>query len=107
MCDAPFSLELHVAGIGCAYGENWPVQVDGTVVIEYFVERPDADSGFSRQTYDVWLCDLTINRVTCPECDRVLAPAPADLATLRARAAMDLMTTHRASLEDAAKEDWE
>ena len=100
-CDYNFCVDVVEPGIAC--GD--PVEVSGTATLEYFVEAPDADSGFPTQTYDIWVCDLEVTHVACPECARPLAVGATDLASLRARAAMALMTTHRASLEAACKED--
>jgi hypothetical protein len=101
-CDYAFCIDVNMPSLTCG---GHPLELTGDASLEYFVEPADADSGFPRQTYDVWLTDLTIALVTCPDCARHLTVDATDLASLRARAAMELMTTHRSALEAACEED--
>ena len=102
-CDYKFCIDVEEPGLTCGPA----TEVSGEATLEYFVEPSDADSGFPTQTYEVWLCDLTITHIGCPECSRQLSVDATELAKLRARAAMALMTTHRDALEAACKEDHE
>ena len=100
-CDYKFCIDVQEPGVAC--GD--PVEVSGDAVLEYFVELADPDSGFPTKTFDIWLCDLEVTNIACPECARVLQTDETQRACLRARAAMELMTTHRSALEAACKED--
>ncbi|CAB4124922.1 hypothetical protein UFOVP62_43 [uncultured Caudovirales phage] len=99
LCDYRFQVEVEG---GCGDG---PLLASGLAALEYCVEAADPDSGVPRPTFDVWVADVTIDTTTCPDCDRALRLTQDEQATVRARAAMALMTAEYSSLQQAAQED--
>lgn len=101
LLDYRFAVELPG---GCNDG---PLLASGHASVEYCVEPADREAGIPHATYDCWVADLTVAKTTCLECDRPVRLSTDEAATVRAQAAMALMTREYELLQDAAKEDHE